>query len=533
MTHVVVIGGGAAGLVAAREAAASGADVTVLEAKPTFGGSVAAHAVAGLTLDAGAESFATRGGAVAALIGELGLSDRIVWPHIAGSWLHLPDRTVPAPKGGMLGIPTDPHSPEVVAAIGQDAANRAARDLDEPLRGVPDTLGELVRARMGQAVLDRLVSPVTNGVYSTPADELAVDAIAPGLRAALDRTGSLARAVRELRGGAVAKPGAAAGGLRGGMWTLMSALADDVAARGGRVLVDAPVRGIRREGGTWLVDVAVAARAGTAASPASPSLKQGNPVQTQGDALGLGKNPLSRHPGGGPGAVQSAAGGGPGPVHSAAGGGPGPVQSAAGVWAETLRADAVIVATAQSAAVRLLSGAIPAADWPVPTRVDLATLVLDAPELDAAPRGTGLLVADDAHELVEAKALTHASIKWDWVAEQAGRGRHVVRLSYGQAGHRSRAADVDDAALHALAVQDAATLLGTPLETPQVVGFARSTWTNAVSLATRGQAGRVAAVRDAVAAVPGLEVTGAWVAGTGLASVVPDARAAASRLASR
>ncbi|MEQ6898154.1 FAD-dependent oxidoreductase [Microbacterium sp. KR10-403] len=460
MTRVVVIGGGAAGLVAAREAAASGADVTVLEARPTVGGSIAGHTVAGLTLDAGAESFATRGGAVAPLLDELGLSDLIVWPHIAGSWLHLPDRTVPSPKGGLLGIPMDPQSPEVVAAIGVDAAARAARDLDDPLPEgfAPATLGELVRTRMGRAVLDRLVSPVANGVYSTPADDLAVDAIAPGLRAALSRTGSLARAVRKLRGGSAAKPGSAAGSLRGGMWTLMSALADDLVARGGRVLVDAPVRGIHRDGDAWLVDV------------------------DRG---------------------------------------------------ETLRADAVIVATAQSAAVRLLGDLIPPADWPAPTRVDLATLVLDAPELDAAPRGTGLLVADDAHDVVAAKALTHASIKWAWVAEQAGSGRHVVRLSYGQAGHRSQAADIDDAALQELAMRDAAALLDVELEAAQLAGFARSTWTNAVSLAARGQAERVAAVRQAVAAVPGLDVAGAWVAGTGLASVVPDARAAASRAVAR
>jgi oxygen-dependent protoporphyrinogen oxidase len=37
-------------------------------------------------------------------------------------------------------------------------------------------------------------------------------------------------------------------------------------------------------------------------------------------------------------------------------------------------------------------------------------------------------------------------------------------------------------------------------------------------------------VRNAVAATPDLEATGAWIAGTGLASVVPDAQAAASRL---
>jgi oxygen-dependent protoporphyrinogen oxidase len=204
-----------------------------------------------------------------------------------------------------------------------------------------------------------------------------------------------------------------------------------------------------------------------------------------------------------------------------------------------LHADAVIVATAQPDAVRLLRGALasdagslPAADaWPAPTRVDVATLVLDAPDLDAAPRGTGLLVAEDAHAGVAAKALTHATAKWAWLADAAGPGRHVVRLSYGQTGHANPAQGIDDDALRALALRDVAALLGVALEPTQVAGFARAVWTNAVSRAARGQAARVDAVREAVAATPGLEATGAWIAGTGLASVVPDAQAAASRLA--
>jgi oxygen-dependent protoporphyrinogen oxidase len=45
-----------------------------------------------------------------------------------------------------------------------------------------------------------------------------------------------------------------------------------------------------------------------------------------------------------------------------------------------------------------------------------------------------------------------------------------------------------------------------------------------------GAAERRAAVRANVQAVPGLAVVGAWLAGTGLAQVVPDAVAEADRL---
>ena len=63
----------------------------------------------------------------------------------------------------------------------------------------PVSLGELVRVRMGRAVLDTLVSPVVSGVHSADPDTLDADTVDPGLRAALVKHGSLARAVAALR----------------------------------------------------------------------------------------------------------------------------------------------------------------------------------------------------------------------------------------------------------------------------------------------------------------------------------------------
>jgi Protoporphyrinogen oxidase len=127
-TRVIVVGGGIAGLVAARDIARPGFVVTVLEAADAVGGSVAGHEVAGIRLDSGAESFATRGGAVAALISELGLDDEVARPNPAGAWLRLADRTVPLPKAGLLGIPSSPLASDVVRAIGWGGALRAYLD---------------------------------------------------------------------------------------------------------------------------------------------------------------------------------------------------------------------------------------------------------------------------------------------------------------------------------------------------------------------------------------------------------------------
>ena len=474
-TRVVIIGGGMGGLVAARDLARPGFEVTLLEASDQLGGSVQRLDLeladgSKLTVDAGAESFATRGGHVATFIDELHLSDQVVQPNPAGAWLQLPDRAVPTPKGGMLGIPATPLASDVVAAIGWRGALRAYLDrVLPPLKiGQERNLGRLVERRMGRAVLENLVAPVTTGVYSAAPDQLDVAVAAPGLNPALTRTGSLSGAVAELRAGGPSKAGSAVGGISGGIWRLAYTVITDARRRGAELRTGARVTGLTRDGERFLVRVA----------------GQEDPIA----------------------------------------------------------ADAVLIDTPSAEALPLLASALVDDDeggleallrarWPEATSVELVTLVLDAPELDAAPRGTGLLVSDRVDSaFVTAKAMTHVTAKWSWVADQLPAGRHVIRLSYGRAGRDNDAVTMTDAALRARALQDAAALMNIPLSESMVVGFARVRWQNAQPLAAVGQRERLAALGAAVEKTPGVEVTGGWVAGTGLASVIPHAREAAARL---
>jgi oxygen-dependent protoporphyrinogen oxidase len=470
MKDVIVIGGGVAGLIAARACARVGLSVTVLEATGVPGGALGSHVVAGLTLDSGAESFAVRRNAVAEFIADLGLSDEVVAPNPAGAWLQLPDDrvpngsvSVPLPKAGVLGIPGSPLADDVRRVIGWSGAWRAYADRLMPVLtiGREHSLGELVRKRMGRRVLERLVEPVTTGVYSSAADDLEIDVVAPGLNSALTVTGSLSGAVLSLRSAAPA--GSNVAGLRGGMSRLVAALVADLRHFGVEIVTDAPVTGLQR--------------AGTDDAPTWT-------VTSEPEAV--------------------------------------------------LDARFVIIATPGAQALGLMADLSPAhaalaeLDWPQPTAIELATIVIDAPELDAHPRGTGVLVAA-ATPGVTAKALTHVTAKWEWLAEAAGPGRHVIRLSYGRAGQDSPTAGLSDDELLALSLHDARTILGVDLDAEAVRGFARTVWGDALSPATVGAPERVNQVREVVAATPGLELTGAWLAGTGLASVIPDAVAAASR----
>lgn len=469
-----MVGGGVAGLVAARELALAGLRPLVLEAWRAPGGVVGRHEVDGLRLDAGAESFATRGGVVAALADELGLTDRVVAPEPHGAWVRLPHGAGPLPRTGLLGIPADPWAPDVRRTIGTLGSLRAALDRVLPPSvglgagagagtgagaGAGGTLGGLVRARMGRRVLDRLVRPVVAGVHAAEPDDIAVDAVAPGLSAAVRRAGSLAGAVADLR--ALAPAGSAVAGFRGGLHVLVDALVADLTARGGDLRTRTRAVAVERDDAGFRVTV---------------------------------------EPGGDPHAR------------------------------EVVAADRLVVATPR--ATDLLAGVAPGVaglHTDPGADVVLATLVLDAPALDAAPRGTGVLVAR-AVPGIRAKALTHATAKWGWLAEAAGPGRHVVRLSYGRAGE-SDALPPDLGGLTDLALRDAAAVLGVPLTPEQVRASARVSWSQGLPVPSATHRRTVEQVRAAVAGVPGLAVVGAWVSGNGLASVVPDARATARSLA--
>lgn len=482
--HVVVVGGGIGGLIAARECAKVGMHVTVLEAGDAVGGAIRRAELDGVPVDAGAESFATRGGHVRALLTELGLADRIVAPAAGGAWLAgIPGvGAAPLPAGGILGIPANPFQEDVRRVIGWSGVWRAYLDRVRPplTIGHSHSLGRLVSSRMGAKVRDRLVAPVTTGVYSASPEDVDVDVAAPGLNAALTSVGSLAGAVQVLRDEGAARaekaPGSAVEGLAGGMTGLVDALVADLEKLGAVVRTEARALAVARSGAGWAVtavDSAVDSAADAAADVVAADAAQPETLE--------------------------------------------------------LAADAVIVATAENTARELLADAVPAlagtaaADAP---EIEIVTLLLNAPALNAAPRGTGVLTVPGSHT---AKALTHSSAKWAWLREAAG-DRHVVRVSFGAQGEPAATAALDDDAAARLALREASALLGVPLSDADLIAAHRARFVQSQPASIIGAGQRRAAARTAISEVAGLAAVGAWLAGTGLAQVIPDAADESDRL---
>ena len=526
----LVIGGGIAGLTAAWDLVRAGLRPLLIEARGYTGGLVAAGRIGGARMDLGAEGFVVRGQAATSMLTELGL--RTAAPH-GRPRLFLPPLTPSAgaesprwalhrfPDNAYLGIPADPLAADVVAVIGEEAARRAAQDADLPgAVGTgsedPADLASFVAARMGAGVLERLVRPIVAGIHSADPVDLAADVVMPGLRRATAELGSLSAAVAAVLERRRARQDGAGGrsvdaAVEGGLFRLTDALREAIEAGGGSVRT--------RTGAQWLRPGDVEDSAGEEA-PA---------------AWRVGIAPTRR---------------GPTPSDE-------PVPDGA---QEVVVTDRVVVACSAGAALRLLRGipGLPASatELTVPVGAPIArfTLVARAPELSEEPVGSGLLVAptgpaaaasssdavasdgtdpgggsaDPVACPVRAKALSHLSTKWPWVGAELrtlhGPDVHALRLSYGRPGQPRPEVDLR------VALDDVAALTGVRIEPEAVIDHMLVRWDGTLPPVTPAYRERTRLLEEDLAPVTGLEVTGAWVAGTGIAAVVGHARTAAGRL---
>ena len=533
----LVIGGGIAGLSAAWQLTQDGLKPLLVEARGYLGGLIAPGYIGPVQVDLGAETFVPRGVETAQMVAALGLE--ALAPSGDGARLFLPPNRANGEsrwrlwrflRDAYLGIPADPSADDVVAVLGAKAAQRAAQDRhlgSEVGQGAEgETLAGFVAARMGQAVVDRLVRPIVAGIYTCDPADLATDTVTPGLRQATREHGCLADAVAFL----LARSRKATGGrsvdkcVRGGMFQLTAALSQAITTAGGTVLTrvgaqqliapDAASHGVSE-------DTAHGANCGASDSSGTP------------DSSGYWQVVLAPTK--------------PGPTPSSE-----PVPAAA---PRTLRTKRLVVACSARPALRLLASANLAAldtDITIPVGAPIArySLLVDSPELDAAPVGQGLLVAPASpasctttqpgavepsnqgsptqpgavESPVGAKALSHLNVKWPWIAQALAPHQHLLRLSYGRLGQSEPQVSLEQA------LADVQVLTGVTIHPEQVSEHKLVRWNGTLPPLPPSYRARIAAFMSQVENIEGLAVTGAWVGGTGVNAVVAHARTNARRL---
>ncbi len=239
----MVVGGGIAGLVAARGLAASGRDVLLLEGSPQVGGKLRSAEVAGLTVDVGAEAMLARRPEGLTLAAEVGAEVVHPTPAASAVWSRGALRTMPR---SLTGVPFDLDQLAASGVLSAEGLARAGAETDAP---VDDdvSVGDLVAARLGDELVDRLVEPLLGGVYAGHARRISAAAAVPQLLA-MARSGSLLEQ-------AAAVPASTApvfATLPGGMGRLPGLVLD-----GGdfEVRTSATVRAMRRTSSGWALTV--------------------------------------------------------------------------------------------------------------------------------------------------------------------------------------------------------------------------------------------------------------------------------------
>lgn len=563
----LVIGGGIAGLSAAWQLTQDGLKPLLVEARGYLGGLIAPGYIGPVQVDLGAETFVPRGVETAQMVAALGLE--ALAPSGDGARLFLPPNRANGEshwrlwrflRDAYLGIPADPGADDVVAILGAKAAQRAAQDRQlgsEVGQGAEgETLAGFVAARMGQAVVDRLVRPIVAGIYTCDPADLATDTVTPGLRQATREHGCLADAVAFL----LARSRKATGGrsvdkcVRGGMFQLTAALSQAITTAGGTVLTRVGAQHLTAPDGAGNAGTASGATTCGASSASNAASHDASDSSGTLDSSGYWQVVLAPTK--------------PGPSPSSE-----PVPAGA---PRTLRTKRLVVACSARPALRLLASANLAAldtDITIPVGAPIArySLLVDSPELDAAPVGQGLLVAPASpascadtqaepdlstpdtqadsepcantqpgavepsdqgsptqpgavESPVGAKALSHLNVKWPWIAQALAPHQHLLRLSYGRLGQSEPQVSLEQA------LADVRVLTGVTIHPEQVSEHKLVRWNGTLPPLPPSYRERIAAFMSQVENIEGLAVTGAWVGGTGVNAVVAHARTNARRL---
>ena len=476
--HVVIVGGGVAGLAAAFFLRDEAVRVTVLEGSPRLGGKLSVSEIAGVAVDEGAEALLVTRPEGTGLIAQAGLDGERVEPGTTSSAIWTLGALRPLPRRQFMGVPSDLAELAKSGVLTGDGVARASQDLLLPptTRDGDVPVAGYVGARFGAEVVDRLVDPLLGGVYAGRSADLSFDATMPALSAASRRYRSLAEAARSL---------------------LPAAVGDRE---------DGPAAGTR-SGGSVFTTLA----GGLGVLPSYLAKASGAEIRTSSMARELSRRPAGE------------------PVWRLA------VGSAAAQ--ERVEADAVILAVPARPAGRLLAG-VPGASAAVTAFTEIsyasmAIVTLGYPR--SAFPGASLAALGWSGYLVPAvdgravKAVTFSTVKWPHLAGVTARGSEpleIVRCSVGRIGEEAvlQRADDDLVALAAAEFAQATGVRGAP------VASRVTRWGGALPQYTVGHLDRVARIRAAIASQPGLAVCGAAYDGVGIPACVATARAAVSQV---
>lgn len=181
MKHVIVVGGGIAGLACAYELSRRGAQVTVVEREPRLGGVIRTERAGEFLVEGGPDSFLATKPWARELCEEVGLGDRLIPSRARRVYVLSEGMLQPLPDGLFLTVPSKLGPFLKSPILSWRGKLRVALDLVLP-RGPEvedESLASFVRRRLGREALEKLAEPLMAGIYVASAEELSLRATFP------------------------------------------------------------------------------------------------------------------------------------------------------------------------------------------------------------------------------------------------------------------------------------------------------------------------------------------------------------------
>ena len=254
--RVAVVGGGIAGLAAARrlESAARDVDVVLVESGDVLGGKIRTERVDGFVIEAAPDSFLSRKERGVGLCEELGLGDQLIGRRLENprSFVRRGRDLHPLPEGLTGMIPTNLDALERSALLSDEGKTRFAAEVDVPAASgsEDESVASFVTRRFGREAYDGLVEPLMTGIYGGDGELLSLRATFPQLRVLELEHGSL---LRSLQAHSVTGDRPPFVSLRGGMDTLVAALVASLGRT--RLLLGRPSQRILARAGGYDVEL--------------------------------------------------------------------------------------------------------------------------------------------------------------------------------------------------------------------------------------------------------------------------------------
>tara|TARA_R110002049_G_scaffold185580_3_gene353802 strand:- start:25830 stop:27260 length:1431 start_codon:yes stop_codon:yes gene_type:complete len=240
--RIAIIGGGLSGLATATHLhlADPSLELTIFESSDRVGGVIYTERVGEFLIDHGADMFATQPPAALRLCERLGVAGNLLMPKEQGRGAKIVrrGRLVPIPDGFVLMRATQMWpmlNTPLLSPLGK-LRWLAERFVSDDFGDRDVSVGEFVRKRMGDEVLQRLVAPLVAGIYTADVERLSMQATMKNILAMQRQYGSLAKAtsVRKRNGDdSVERQSAGARysqfrAFPGGMGDLIQTLADSL-----------------------------------------------------------------------------------------------------------------------------------------------------------------------------------------------------------------------------------------------------------------------------------------------------------------